>query len=181
VEGVDGRVSYQRDKINPGAFADILPPGAVLTMMPELPMREYKSDGIKCKVTDLRLLHPTGVEAVKIIFNTMMNEPDVEEVNIGLPDSMDEDTIEIMSDIVMGVRWRASKGGKHGFEMGGCIVYSRSTIETVDGKRSVSFRVDRADSAALYDFTHSSTKESISLFEAINAIINARRKECMDE
>lgn len=109
-------MKYERQKINPGAFADILPDGAELYVHPEMPSIEFKRNGIKYSMTDFRLLHTPGVEAFGMCLNTMINDPDARECSIQCND-LDDDTIKIITDIVTGFHYSAKKGGKHGFSI----------------------------------------------------------------
>ena len=114
-------MKYSRTEINAGAFSDILPEGAMMYRRPELPKYEFKANKVKYTVSDLRLLHPKGVEAFESILKIVANTPDCKEVSFDVSD-LDEDTINIVTDILMGITYAAAKGGKNGFEINGTFL-----------------------------------------------------------
>ena len=111
-------MKYSRTEINADAFSDILPEGAMMYRRPELPKYEFKANKVKYTVSDLRLLHPQGIEAFESILRIVANTPDCKEVSFDVSD-LSEDTIEIVTDILLGITYHAVKSGKNGFEMGG--------------------------------------------------------------
>ena len=164
-------MKYTRQEIDAGALRDILPPGTKLVKQPELPKREFLYDGVKYKVTDLRLLHPAGAEALTIILNTMLNDSNTREVTMAVAQNADESIVPIVQDIVMGFSYEAR--GKRGWYVGGGIVDSCGSDELEDGSHTIRFGVSADRVAAVQSLAKKGGK--LGLLDLVVAIVEWER------
>ena len=159
-----------------GAFIGLLPEGARLYKQPSLPVIAFKYNKVHYEITDLRLLHPLGVQAVELVINQMMNHENLEEVSVYVLKDISEDEIQIIIDIVMGYSWKAKKGGKHGFEAAGVLLSTGSTWnENEDGTKTIKFQVIREHQKMMYEYAHSQQKHQLSIIDRVEALYIKKR------
>lgn len=132
------------------------------TVLPKLPMLERKQDGITYRYPDLRVLNQNAVQVIFTILNTVIAEQAI-NIRFGIPEKMDEQEIEIITDIVMAFTWKAEKKGKNGFYAGGCLV---PTVER--NNNSITFKVPDEISKTIYRTAHN--KEHVTIFEIVKAL-----------
>ena len=161
-------MKYERQKINPGVFADILPDGAEMYVRPELPSIEFKRDGIKYSMTDLRLLHPLGVEAFEMCLNTIINDPTATECSIRCND-LDDDTIKIISDIVTGFQFEARKGGRNGFKFDtNGLIHGSMLEKSENGEPAIlTFYIDGSFARSIYECYQQHKDAKINLCDIV--------------
>lgn len=169
-------MAYRRDEIEAGAFAGLLPDGAKLYRRPQMPVVEFKHGGIKYSVTDFRLLHPYGVQAFEMCLNEMIKTPDAKECRIETTTEVDEDTVQKISDILLGFGFTAKKGGKKGFEIGSCVIGSIST--TREGDKTVIIAHFADDFAKhVYEYGRLHPGEEITLSELVIYSVEEKHKD----
>lgn len=78
-----------------------LPENLKIRYQPELPKIKIKRGKATYTITDLRLLHPLGKEALISIFNGIISCEEY-ELSFVVPVDVDDETLEIVNDIVMG-------------------------------------------------------------------------------
>jgi len=167
---------YKRHEVDAGVFAEMLPEGAKLYERHKTPLLEFRQNRIKYKMTDFQLLHPLGVEAFRMCLGEMMSDPDAEECRIEVSEGVDDDTVEIIIDIVMGFEYQAEKGGKNGFYIGSCVIPSMR-CEEQDGKKTLVFKFNGEFSRCAYDYAHMHAGENITLAGLVIYAVEAHMKD----
>lgn len=148
------------------SWSDIFPEGFRLFKIPELPKVQFKVDGVKYECTDLRYLDRGAVNCFLQILGEIGASTDCNEVGFDVAGA-DEDEVNRIIDIVMGIKFGYSKGGKHGFMGNGCFVMGVRHEGNGDSEKRV-FEVpkDIADSIRKY----SQGKEELSYEELVVAV-----------
>lgn len=163
-------MKYDRQEINPVVFRDIIPDDVVMYMRPEMPSVEFKRKGVKYSMTDLRLLHPLGVEAFELCLNTMLNNPEIRECSIQCND-LDDNTIKIITDIVMGFQCTAKKGGKHGFFTGATPIYKTVCEKSENGNPiKMAFHITDSFARCVYKYRQSCKDTPINLCDIVASV-----------
>lgn len=160
-------MKYSRTEINASVFSDILPEGAMMYRGPELPKYEFKANKVNYTVSDLRLLHPSGIKAFESILKVVANTPDCKEVSFDVSD-MDEDTINIVTDILLGITYHAAKGGKNGFEMGGNFLIIGARRE----ENIMTYQLAKSHAWAIFKYAHEKARndEPINFLDLVCAV-----------
>lgn len=171
-------MKYTRDIIEPGAFADWMPEGAVMYQKPEMPTIKFKRDGVTYTMTDLRLLNPAGIQALTYCLTAMANDPDEKECRILAKADTDDDTIHITQDIVMGFSFSAEKKGKNGFYMGSCFFCSCEVEHQSNGDRILVFKFLGDFGRYVYDFAKNNNTRNLILSDLIVYALNRSREDC---
>lgn len=166
-----------RQYINIELFKDLLPDGAKFYVRPEMPKIEFKRDGIKYKMSDFRLLHPLGVDAFKICLGAMLNNPDASGCRIECAEALDEETMDVIKDIVMGFSFEAEKGGKHGFMVGSCVVGGVHEEETENGNQVLVFHFSDNFGKYAYEYNQAHKGETIRLEDLVVYAVGRIREE----
>lgn len=112
-------------EIEAGAFADMLPEGCKIIQSPSLPKEQFKKGRRKYEISDIRLLHPLGIEALAYILDAIRQDASTTEVRI--KSELDKNEEDIVRSIVMGISYSAKERGNY---IGGCICY-QTTVEEV--------------------------------------------------
>ena len=133
-------MKYTRMEMNPGVFADYLPEGAKMYQKPDMPTFKFKRDGVTYTLTDPRLLNPAGIEMLNYCLCAMVLDPDAKECRILAQAAVDNDTVLIAEDIVMGFRYKAEKKGKNGWSINSGIVEGFRTEYKKNGDRILVFQ-----------------------------------------
>lgn len=113
-------------EIEIGAFADILPEGCKIIKSPSLPKEKFKKGRRKYEITDIRLLHPLGIQALVYIIDAIKQDSSTMEVRI--KSELDKNEEDIVRTIVMWISYSAEERGRG---IGGGICY-HTTVEEVD-------------------------------------------------
>ena len=166
---------YQRTEIDARHFMDIFPEGSKFYKIPELPKIEFKANKVKYSVTDIRLLNESAVYTFLNILNTVANEPDTEEVSFKIGDDTSEDTVDIITDILMGISYTAKKGGKHGFEASSSFLVTGVERHETEGCKTITFKLIKAHAQAIYEYAQE--HEQPSLYELVIAIEEKSREK----
>ena len=166
-------MAYTRFEIEPGAFADILPEGAKLYKRPALPEIELKKGNVRITVSDVRLLHPSGVAALEETINQMANIQDLEEVRFDIPDDMDDDTLNIIIDIVSGYSFSAKY--RNGDFEGGCLVTGSEVMRTSEGGGKLTFHAFREFARFVYQYAQD--HRNVDLISIIFLFVERHRAE----
>lgn len=136
-----------------------------LCISPELPKVEFKMKNIKYSVTDIRLLDKTAVSCLYIILEKCLEERDVVQVPIVFPDKIDDETRRIISDILLGIKWKATKGGKNGFNgYGNFLITGIRTLT-----RTMIFETNVDEANFIHDYMQQKIKsgQNVNLYEMI--------------
>lgn len=161
-------MKYSRQTIDAGVFADMMPDGAKLYRRPEVPMFSFKKDGVKYNVTDFRLLNPLGVRAFEICLNVMLNDPNASECRIECKGDLDDDTIEIVKDIVLGFQYKAEKGGKNGFKLESCGGFAGVTTEIPEeGNKILAFHLGGNFRRYAFEYREHHSGETVKLLDLV--------------
>ena len=88
-------------------FIDEVIKNTELLTLPSIPTVKFKEDGIKYEVSDLSLLNPIGIEAVKDIIVYAANHKDAEEVYFEIPSGMSQEERNVATSIAMGFSYKA--------------------------------------------------------------------------
>ena len=121
-----------------GSLADLFPEGTKIHMMPKLPTIELKRGKAKYDISDVRLLHPAGVQTLLEIINIVAETQDT-RISFAVPLDVDEETIDVVADIVMGYSVNAHY--RDGDYESGCIVTGCDRAEHENGGRGITFHV----------------------------------------
>ena len=132
-------MKYERERIDAGAFADILPEGATIYERPELPMVKFEKDKIKYEVTDIRLLNELAIGVFEHIIYRIAHDPEIEEVKFIVKD-LDDDKIDLIIDIVTGIEVKAEKGGEKGWIVEGRILECSAGKRETETEKEVIFK-----------------------------------------
>ena len=126
---------------------------------PDIPTITFKRGMVKHSMTDFRLLHPLAKEAFVVCVNEMLGG-EISECCIRFAETVNEDTINIVADILMGFKFTADKGGKNGYMTSICAVVGFRADVNEDGSTEVTFHLDRhfAKWASVYGSEHGHEK-----------------------
>jgi hypothetical protein len=168
-------MKYSRTEMNADVFGSILPEGAMIYQKPELPKYEFKANKVKYTVSDLRLLHPSGVGAFESILKVVANTPDCKEISFDVS-YLDEDTINIVTDILMGITYTAKKGGKNGFEQSG--IFLITGVEREENIMTCHFIREHAK--AIYMYAHENQKKQINIQDLVILLAEDSRRRLLE-
>lgn len=158
---------YMRQEVDPGPLSYLLPEGGKMYKRPDIPKVQFKKDKINYSMTDFRLLHPLGLEAFKICLGAMIGIQDATECRIAIGTDMDDDTIDIIIDIVTGFEYEARKGGRNGFYCCSSPVTGSEVEESEDGNKVLVFKFYEQFSKSVYEYSHMHKGGKITLAEII--------------
>lgn len=164
-----------RIPMNPGAFADLMPEGAELYIASVLPTIEYKMNGVDYEIADLTLLHQGGKDAFLAILDRAANDENIEEVIFSTEGVEDED-IEIITDIVMGFTYKAEKKGRNGWTMQG--KYLVMGCERTDD--TITFKLDKGAVKSIARLAKEK-EGKLSICEIIERFCEDKHKEFQKE
>ena len=158
-----------------------LPKDVTLKKIQALPKVEFEVGGNKYKMTDVRLLHPYGVEVIKKCINTMLIEPDARECKF-IAHELDDETIEIIKDIALGFGYDGkikSKDKRTSRFIGSCIITGVITKDLENGNKELTFRFnyDFAKYACEYHQTHTG---SVNITNLIDYVERGKNEEFME-
>jgi len=146
--------------------------------LPDLPTRKFKVNGVKIEATDLRLLNETAKNALGTIIAYCVNDPNCEKVT--LESHVDEGTERIVSDILMGMEIKASRGGKHNFYLN-----SRFLVRRVERKRTengtcmMTFYLLRDNVQIIHKYAKES-KSPLNYWELVVVMASALKQSLID-
>lgn len=126
-------LKYKSKKVNPGPFESILPEGASLTILPKLPMYEFKYKGLFYSITDIRFLNELAIDAFAQII-CQINDGSIgmsgikNEVSVWFPKEYD-DRLPLIIDILMALKYEVKKKGRNGWSSSGALLCSSIGIE----------------------------------------------------
>lgn len=169
------RMIYQRTEIDARHFMDIFPEGSKFYRIPELPKIKFKANKVQYSITDVRLLNENAVYTFLNIINTVANEPDTEEVTFKIEDDTNEDTVEIITDILMGISYTAKKGGKHGFESSSSFLVTGVERHEAEDYKTITFKLIKDHAQAIYEYAQE--HEQPNLYELVIAIEEKSREQ----
>jgi hypothetical protein len=168
------RMIYQRTEIDARHFMDIFPEGSKFYRIPELPKIKFKANKVQYSITDVRLLNENAVCTFLNILNTVANEPDTEEVTFKIEDDTNEDTVEIITDILMGISYTAKKGGKHGFESSSSFLVAGVKRHETEDYKTITFKLIKDHAQAIYEYAQE--HEQPNLYELVIAVEDKSRE-----
>lgn len=158
---------YKHCEIDAGIFKHVLPEGAKLYMRPELPTVKFKHEKVTYTVTDVRLLNESAVQTFAEMLSCVIADESIsDKITLLIPVGVDESTVDIITDIIMGISFSASKGGKNGFYTSGAFLatgYDRS-----GQKLNVHLIPDNV--LAIRDYYNTVKPEKLSLFDLVIAV-----------
>ncbi len=158
---------YKREKMGvDGSWLDILPEGFELFKVPELPKVQFKTDGVKYECTDLRFLNAGAVNCFLVILGEISRSANCNEVGFDVA-GVDESDINLIVDIVLGVRFGYSKGGKNGFSGEGSFIMGVRHEGSGDDARIV-FEIPEDIADAIHRYANG--KENVSYTEIVVAV-----------
>lgn len=166
---------YQRTEIDARHFMGIFPEGSKFYRIPELPKIKFKANKVQYSITDVRLLNENAVYTFLNILNTVANEPDTEEVTFKIEDDTNEDTVEIITDILMGISYTAKKGGKHGFESSSRFLVTGVERHEAEDYKTITFKLIKDHAQAIYEYAQE--HEQPNLYELVIAIEEKSREQ----
>ena len=170
-------MSYFRQEIPLVGWDDFLPDGGKIYMRPDLPKIEVKRGKTKYTITDLRLLHPIGVETLKQIVTIVANEP-TDEVRFLIPIEQDDETIDIVADIVTGFSVDAKRrGGKYS---GGRIVSGTTVEHCENGGRTITFHVVKEFAEDVYEAAQNNNSKSLDFYGLVMDYTDKQFDEMME-
>ena len=169
------RMIYQRTEIDARHFMDIFPEGSKFYRIPELPKIKFKANKVQYSITDVRLLNENAVCTFLNILNTVANEPGTEEVTFKIGDDTNEDTVEIITDILMGISYTAKKGGKHGFESSSSFLVTGVDRHEAEDYKTITFKLIKDHAQAIYEYAQE--HEQPNLYELVIAIEEKSREQ----
>lgn len=159
---------YIRTKITDPYFNEIFK-GMKIYKIPDLPMIECKFKKYKISVTDLRLLHPLGLECIQYCLNTMLNNPDAETCRISIENIMikDDTETEIIVDIALGLKYKLIKSGSKGFRTFGCVITGVDKEIQDNRVTALVFHLNPEFSKSTYEYGKSHKGEKITIIDLI--------------
>lgn len=165
-------MKYQRESIDAGALADLMPEGAKLVKQPELPKQTWKKGTAKYTITDIRMLHPIGIHIIEELLKHMCLTGE-HEMTFRIEKECTEEDLDIATDIAMGFGWDAKyRGGEY---LGGKLVYSVTRDECEDGQRTITLRGDPENAQALQEYYVKKGEKDVSLQELVIAMCDAEK------
>ena len=84
------------------------------SMLPDLPSVKFEKNKTKYEVTDLRYLNQHAIMIFTEMLGRVIDNPNLSEFSVDVS-AVDDDTIHIITDILMAMNIRYRKGGKHGY------------------------------------------------------------------
>jgi len=170
-------MKYERVEINAGTLTDILPDGCKVYRRPELPKIEFKANKVTYKATDLRCLNETAVDCFIRILTEVCNNPDCEGVSFDVS-GIEQDKIDLISDIVTGIDFSYHKGGRNGYSGSSCFLTSGTEYHESEEGEILTFTLIQDHARAIYEYAKG--KSEINYFEAIIAVHNATFQDILE-
>lgn len=151
-----------------------------LRMIPELPKIQLKRKKTIYTVPDIRLLHPFGWMMLEYIVEKCVSFKSVisgneETVSYSFPDDIDNETIEIVNDIVMGFSINAEY--KDGSFTGAALICGFGVETDANGKKIVTYHVDKRIADFLRAKVKTSNASTINLITVCMDFADERYKE----
>lgn len=169
-------MKYERQEINVGSFDGILPDGCKVYRTPELPTISFVKGGVTYSVTDMRFLNERAVDAVEKILAMACSDPDLKEVSFDVT-GIEEDTIDLISDIICAIKVHAHKGGKNGYDFDAwMIAVDEHHVHEEEGHTILTFRLGGSCAKAMYKYAHKQESTDISYYDLAAAVANATIK-----
>lgn len=170
-------MNYKRTYVN-NIFEDIIP-GSKIYMMPNLPMIEVERNGIKYKTTDIRFLNETAVNIFLHIMQTAMNTEDCEEVSFDVT-GIEKNKLDLILDIVGGIRYEVSTGRKNGLRHSDCYFLTgiSSTYMKRDNTEIVTIQLRKDHAQYLYEYA--GDKKTVDYIDAIIYVANRSQEKISD-
>ena len=170
----DYKRDYKRLEINADVFKDMMPLNAKLYRTFDLPMIEFKANGITYKATDMRPLNETAVYMFEKILNCVINNPNCDEVVFTVDGDVSDDSVELVIDILMGMKYSAKKNGKNGFETHSAFLIGGFERKQMAGSKDLDIIVklieDHAN--AIYDYAQKNKTDKYNYLELVMAVAN---------
>lgn len=162
-------MSKYKDRIDDrGFFLDILPDGWEIYRSPDLLTLKFRTNGVKYEVTDIRFLNETALNVLFGIIEIIAGsaKPDVKSVQISFSD-MDDDTLDLITTILLAIKVKATKGGKYAWNCSGTFLITGVT------KRgdNITFELAEDQARAIWNYCRTN-KFPINFYELAVAVIN---------
>jgi hypothetical protein len=160
-------MKYTRTKVDSSVFSDIMPPGGMMYMRPELPKFGFKHDGVFYKVTDMRCLNEQAINVFEQILSYVCNRPNAEEISFNIT-GIDEDQVNRVTDIVSSIEYEAKKSGRNGYTISGQLLVTSSTTCIEDDEVILTFKLFKDHADAIYQYCRD--KDHVNLDECVIAV-----------
>lgn len=152
--------------------------GAELYMQPELPTVEFTRDKVKYTVTDIRLLNQVGINTLDTIINQIADNPDDTEITFRT-DGVKDNYVDIVRDIVMGIKYKIEKKGRNGFSGEGSFLVSTA----IRGENEIIFRWSKDHAKVIHDYIEKcqGKGESVNYYAMIAEVADKSIGSMIDE
>ena len=152
--------------------------GAQLYMHPELPMVEFMKGKVKYTVTDIRLLNQVGINVLDTIISYIADDPDDTEITFRT-DGVEENSIDVVRDIVMGIRYKIEKKGRNGFSGDGNFLVSAM----IRGENEITFRCIKENAVMIHNYIENCQKkgESVNYYAMIAEVADKSLADMREE
>ena len=140
-------------------------------MMPELPMIEFKKDKVRYSVTDIRLLNQVGIYVLETILNKIAENPDNETVTF-IREGVNDSAVNVVRDIVMGIRYKIEKKGRNGYFGQGTFLVS--AVDVTDTKMTFYLLKDHVGIVHDYIQSRKNKNENVNFYELVVEVADKR-------
>lgn len=174
-------MEYKRTTIDGSALLFGLPEemkkDIQFSKLPELPMLTFKKNKTTYKITDIRYLNENAINALQVILNAIAQDSEeIEEVNFKIQKGTKEETVDLITDILMAINLEVKTVGKNSCSCSGALLIIGSTItKEDDGDDIISYRLIKPSAKIIHDCI----KENgcMSWFDIAVAVGNSRIEE----
>ena len=163
-------VEYKREMFDMG--------GAKCYIRPELPEIKFTKDKVNYSVTDIRVLNEMAVDTFIRCVQTAIWDRDAEKAKFTVGKDITQMQLDLVSDIVTGIKWSSKKGGKKGFyQFGGFIATGSMITENEAGERELEFELITDNVKAIHDFMKDRDAKKLPYFDLVVALSNRLTKD----
>lgn len=175
-------LDYKRLEVSADAFKDMMPKNAKVYRTFDIPMIEFKAKGITYKATDIRPLNETAVYMFEKILNCVINNLNCDEVVFTVDGDVSDASVELVIDILMGMKYSAKKNGKNGFEIHSAFLIAGFERKQMVGSKDLYIIVklieDHAN--AIYDYAQKNKADKYNYLELVMAVANEAENSMKD-
>lgn len=136
-----------------------------LRRLPELPKLEFKANKVKYSVTDLRYLNENAIDVFQNILTGVISERGIKEITFNIQKGTSENTLRVISDILMAMSYSAEKKGKNGYTLGGALLVTGCHRND----DSITFHLVKENAEIIFDYAMENFKydKKINIYELV--------------
>lgn len=128
----------------------MFPEGAKMHAKLNLPVLKFKRNKVEYTVTDLRPLNEKAISVFEMMLEAIAEDPEIREITFDAT-GVEENTIDLIEDIITAMEVTARKKGKNGYEISGYLIASGTRGEEQQGKRTVTYELIADNVKPIYE------------------------------